>query len=79
MNLINLKKTNYFRYIQIKNLNNKIIEELSLLFLFEIETFKILNSVTEPTLKKIRFQWIIEEIENEKKKFVYYFKIIKII
>tara|TARA_B100000989_G_scaffold296789_1_gene280806 strand:+ start:961 stop:1602 length:642 start_codon:yes stop_codon:yes gene_type:complete len=67
MNLINLKKTNYFRYIQIKNLNNKIIEELSLLFLFEIETFKILNSVTEPTLKKIRFQWIIEEIENEKK------------
>ncbi len=67
MNLNSLKKKNYFRYIQIKNINKNIIEELSLIFLFEIETLKILNSTTEPTLKKIRFQWIIEEIENEKR------------
>ena len=66
MNLNNLKKKNYFRYIQIKKFEYKKIEELSLIFLFEIEILKIFTSITEPTLKKIRYQWIIEEIEKER-------------
>jgi len=70
MNLNCLKKKNYFRYIQIKNFKNTIIEELSLIFLFEIEILKILTTITEPTLKKIRYQWIIEEIENEKENLI---------
>ena len=70
MNINCLKKKNYFRYIQIKNFKNTIIEELSLIFLFEIEILKILTTITEPTLKKIRYQWIIEEIENEKENLI---------
>ena len=66
MNLNNLKKKNYFRYIQIKKFECRKIEELSLIFLFEIEILKIFTSITEPTLKKIRYQWIIEEIEKER-------------
>ena len=66
MNLNNLKKKNYFRYIQIKKFEYIKIEELSLIFLFEIEILKIFTSITEPTLKKIRYQWIIEEIEKER-------------
>ena len=66
MNLNNLKKKNYFRYIQIKKFEYKKIEELSLIFLFEIEILKIFTSITEPILKKIRYQWIIEEIEKER-------------
>lgn len=67
MNLNNLKKQNYFRYIQIKKSEYIKIEELSLIFLFEVEILRIYTSITEPTLKKIRYQWIIEEIENERK------------
>ena len=66
MNLNNLKKKNYFRYIQMKKFEYRKIEELSLIFLFEIEILKIFTSITEPTLKKIRYQWIIEEIEKER-------------
>ncbi len=66
MNLNSLKKKNYFRYIQIKKFEYLKIEELSLIFLFEIEILKIFTSITEPTLKKIRYQWIIEEIEKER-------------
>ena len=79
MNLNCLKKKNYFRYIQIKNFKNTIIEELSLIFLFEIEILKILTTITEPTLKKIRYQWIIEEIENEKENLIVVSKLLTLL
>ena len=61
-----LKKKNYFRYLQLQLSNYDKKDEIALIFLFEIELYKIYNSTLEPILKKIKYQWLIDEIHKEK-------------
>lgn len=65
-----LKKKNYFRYIQLSNIKNNLSnEKLSLLFILENEIFKIFYSTEEHLLRKIKYQWFIEEIKKKESNF----------
>ena len=65
-----LKKKNYFRYIQLLNIKNNLSnEKLSLLFILENEIFKIFYSTEEHLLRKIKYQWFIEEIKKKESNF----------
>ena len=67
-----LKKKNYFRYIQLLNIKNNLSnEKLSLLFILENEIFKIFYSTEEHLLRKIKYQWFIEEIKKKRKQFFF--------
>ena len=66
-----LKKKNYFRYIQLLNIKNNLSKEkLSLLFILENEIFKIFYSTEEHLLRKIKYQWFVEEIKKKESDFI---------
>lgn len=64
-----LKKKNYFRYLQLYFHDLSEDDESIIIFLFEAELYKIFNSSQEVILRKIRYQWIIDELSNEYSKF----------
>lgn len=61
-----LKKKNYFRYFQLSSQGRKINDQTILFFLLEAELTKIFLSISDPILKKIRYQWFIEELKKKK-------------
>lgn len=65
-----LKNKNYFRYIQLLILDSKEIKNnTALIFLFEYEIIKIFFSTKEPLLRKIKYQWLIDELEKKESHF----------
>ena len=65
-----LKKKNYFRYIQLLVFDSKEIKNnIALMFLFEYEMIKIFFSTKEPLLRKIKYQWLIDELKKKKSNF----------
>ena len=55
-----LKKKNYFRYFQL-SVENKVIDEKTVLFfLLEAELKQIFISISDPILRNIKYQWIID-------------------
>ena len=69
MILKELKKKNYFRYFQLKLIGCEKDRDLALLFLLEVELFKIFNSTQEPILRNIKYQWLKEELNKNKSDF----------
>lgn len=65
-----LKNKNYFRYIQLLILDSKETKNnTALIFLFEYEIIKIFFSTKEPLLRKIKYQWLIDELEKKESHF----------
>ena len=65
-----LKNKNYFRYIQLLVFESKVIKNnIALIFLFEYEIIKIFFSTKEPLLRKIKYQWLIDELKKKKSNF----------
>ena len=59
-----LKKKNYIRYLQILYHNEKSNDLLALIFLLENELTKIYMSSEDEYLREIKYQWLIEELDN---------------
>ena len=59
-----LKKKNYFRYLQIFSLDSKNKNYFAIIFLFENELNNIFFTCSEAILRKIMFQWFIAEFEK---------------
>ncbi len=65
-----LKKKNYFRYIQLLFLDSKKEKKsIAIIFLLEYEMIKIFYSTEEPLLRKVKYQWLIEELEKRNSDF----------
>ncbi|MDC3091126.1 hypothetical protein OA848_01930 [Rickettsiales bacterium] len=65
-----LKKKNYFRYLQLLFLDSKKAKSsIALIFLLEYEMIKIFYSTEEPLLRKVKYQWLIEELEKRNSDF----------
>lgn len=69
MNINELKKKNYFRFLQLSSLKLENKDEIALIFLLESELFKIFYSTEEIILRKIRYQWLKDEFNNKNTKF----------
>jgi hypothetical protein len=65
-----LKKKNYFRYLQLLFLESKKTKrDIALIFLFEYEVVKIFYSTKEPLLRKVKYQWLIDELGKKSSNF----------
>lgn len=65
-----LKKKNYFRYIQILKIqDHNVDKKLALIFILEYELYKIFHSTQEELLRKIKYQWLADEIIKKESNF----------
>lgn len=63
-----LRKKNYFRYLQLQILNPKFKDNYSIIFLIEITFHQIFNSTNEKNIRIIKYQWMLEELQKEDSK-----------
>ena len=61
-----LKKKNYFRYFQLSASNREINKSTIYFLLLEAELNNVFSNICDPVLKKIKYQWYIEELEKKK-------------
>lgn len=65
-----LKNKNYFRYIQIlKTQDQNVDQKVALIFILEYELYKIFYSTQESLLRKIKYQWLADEITKKESNF----------
>ena len=66
MFILELKKKNYFRYFQLSASDKEICKKTIYFLLLEAELNNVFSNICDPVLKKIKYQWFIEELEKKK-------------
>lgn len=66
MFILELKKKNYFRYFQLSASDKEICKNTIYFLLLEAELNNVFSNICDPVLKKIKYQWFIEELEKKK-------------
>lgn len=64
-----LKQKNYFRFLQLSSLEFKNKHFCTIIFLFENELIRTFLSTNEIILRKIKYQWLLDEFENKNSNF----------